>query len=169
MDLKAEKQFLEAYKKHTDALFRYCYFKTLNRDEAKDLLQDTFVKTWEYIRNGGEILNIKAFFYRTAHNLVIDLYRKKKTLSLDELYEGGFDIGAKETVKDLENQIDGARALKMLDQIPEAYREVIFMQYVDELSVTEISEILGESPNNISVKIHRGLEKMKKLYQNKDE
>ncbi len=166
MDSQKEAQFLDSYKEHTDSLFRYCYFKTLNRDEAKDMLQETFVKTWEYIRNGGEVVNMKAFLFRTAHNIVIDHYRKKKSVSLDDLFEQGFDRSTDtDTAQDLENQIDGAQALKLLDKIPDSYREVIFMQYVQGLSVKEIAEILGESPNNISVKIHRGLEKIKQIYK----
>ncbi|MFO0718883.1 MAG: RNA polymerase sigma factor [Candidatus Paceibacterota bacterium] len=169
MDSQREAQFLDSYREHTDALFRYCYFKTLNRDEAKDMLQETFVKTWEYIRNGGEVINMKAFLYRTAHNIVVDHYRKKKAVSLDNLFEEGFDVSNEnDTVQDLENKIDGAEAIKLLNQIPKAYRDVVYMQYVDGLGVKEIADILGESPNNISVKIHRGLEKIKKLYH-KDE
>lgn len=169
MDSQREAQFLDAYKEHTDALFRYCYFKTLNKEEAKDMLQETFVKTWDYLRNGGEVINMKAFLYRTAHNIVVDHYRKKKPVSLDNLFEEGFDTSNEnDTVQDLENKIDGKEALKLLDKIPKAYREVIYMQYVDGLGAKEIAEILGESPNNISVKIHRGLEKIKKIYH-KDE
>jgi RNA polymerase sigma-70 factor (ECF subfamily) len=106
---------------------------------------------------------MRAFLYRIAHNLVIDHYRKKKPVSLDDLSEQGFDPGV-DTTQQLENQIDGAQALKMLDRIPSAYRDVIFMHYVGELSVKEIAETLNESPNNVSVKIHRGLEKVRKLY-----
>jgi RNA polymerase sigma-70 factor (ECF subfamily) len=169
MDSTKEAQFLNSYKEHTGALFRYCYFKTLNKEEAKDMVQDVFIKTWEYIRNGGEVLNMKAFLYRTAHNIVIDHYRKKKPVSLDNLFEEGFDVSSEtDTVKDIENKIDGAEAIKLLNQIPKAYRDVIYMQYVDGLGVKEIADILGESPNNVSVKIHRGLEKIKKIYH-KDE
>ena len=165
MDSQKEAQFLDSYKEHTDALFRYCYFKTLNQDEAKDMLQETLIRTWDYLRNGGEIVNMKAFLFRTAHNIVIDHYRKKKSVSLDDLFEDGFDASNEnDTVQDLENKIDGAQAIKLLEKIPETYREVIYMQYVDGLGVKEIAEISGESPNNISVKIHRGLEKIKKIY-----
>ncbi len=170
MDSHKEAQFLNSYKDYTDALFRYCYFKTLNREESTDIVQETFIKTWEYIKGGGEINNMRAFLYRTAHNLVVDHYRKKKPTSLDIMFEKGFDtdIGM-ETVQDLHNKIDGAEALKLLNNIPETYRDILFMQYVDGLSVKEISEILGESPNNVSVKIHRGLEKIKKIYNKNDE
>ncbi|MSR71693.1 MAG: RNA polymerase sigma factor [Candidatus Taylorbacteria bacterium] len=170
MDHHKEAQFLDAYKEHTDALFRYCYFKTLNRDEAKDMLQDTFIKTWQYIQGGGEVLNIKAFLYRTAHNIVVDHYRKKKSVSLDELFEEGFDTSHDTpTVQDLENQIDGAEAMKLLDKIPKQYRDLIFMKYVEELSIKEIAEILDEPANNISVKIHRAIEKLKEIYNDREQ
>jgi len=166
MDSQKEAQFLGSYKEYTDPLFRYCYFKTLNKEEATDMVQETFIKTWDYIRKGGEVDNMKAFLYRTAHNIVIDHYRKKKSVSLDDLFEQGFDTDTgSDTALDLEHKIDGRQALALLEKIPETYREVIFMQYVEELSVKEIAEILGESPNNVSVKIHRGLEKIRNIYK----
>lgn len=130
------------------------------------MLQETFIKTWEYLQKGGEVVNMKAFLYRTAHNIVVDHYRKKKALSLDDLFEQGFDVDSgADVAKEQEVKIDGEAAFKLLDKIPEAYRDVIFMQYVDGLSVKEIAEVLGESANNVSVKIHRGLEKVRQLYK----
>lgn len=164
MEKVNEESFLASYKAYTDELYRYCYFKLLNKEEATDALAETFMKTWDYVRNGGTVGNMRAFLYRTAHNIIVDGFRKKKSLSLDKLFEDGFDTAndvneAQVTI----DKIDGAQAMKLLSKIPPQYAEVIMMQYVDELSVTEISEILGESPGNISIRIHRGLEKLKKM------
>jgi RNA polymerase sigma-70 factor, ECF subfamily len=155
--------FLEAYNSYSDAIFRYCYYKTSDRERAKDLVQDTFTKAWEYIAAGNEVGNIKAFLYRIANNLIIDGFRKKKSYSLDVLEEQGFDPGVDKTDQ-LFNQIDGAIALKLLTKIPDTYREVITMRFVEELSIKEIAEILKEKENNISVKLHRGLEKLREIF-----
>src|ERR1043165_1036473 len=82
-----EKEFLDAYKQHADAIFRHCYFRVYNKDLAEDLTQDTFIKTWKYISEGKEIKNIKAFLYKVAVNLIIDHSRKKTALVLDDLKE----------------------------------------------------------------------------------
>ncbi|TAK57721.1 RNA polymerase sigma factor [Patescibacteria group bacterium] len=160
-----QEQFLRAYEKHADALFRYCFFKVSDRETAKDLLQETFTRTWLYISQGGHIINIKSFLYRTLNNLIIDTYRKKKSQSLEELSEQGFDYSAEPNQRErVENHLDGTQAIKMIRQLPPKYREVLFMRYVQELSLKEISSITKMSVNSVSVQVHRAIEKVKKIF-----
>ena len=155
--------FIKAYDEHADALFRYCFFKIHDREKAKDILQETFTKTWGYIILGNEVANMKAFLYKTLNNLVIDDYRKKKTLSLDALEEDGFEARFEE-VGSLEDKIDGKKALSFLRQLPEPYREAVFMRFVNGLELSEIAMATGDSLNTVAVHIHRGLKKLKELY-----
>ena len=52
-----------------------------------------------------------------------------------------------------------------LQELPDAYREVLSLRYVDGLSPSEIGGIVGESENAVSVRIHRGLKKLKEMLQ----
>ena len=79
MESREEKLFLEAFDTHADSLFRHACFRLSDRERARDLVQDTFLKAWDYLRGGGEIQNIKSFLYRILHNLIIDEYRKKSS------------------------------------------------------------------------------------------
>jgi len=158
-----QQSFLTAYEEHSDALFRYCFFKLHDREKALDLLQDTFTKTWQYIESGKRVDNLKAFLYRTANNQIIDEYRRKKAVSLDAMQEEGFDPEFMEDSSYME-RLDGERALKLLKHIPEQYRDAIFMRYVEGLDLKEIAEMLGESENTISVRIHRGIRKLREIF-----
>jgi len=163
--MKANEQneeFLRAYDKLSDAIFRYCYFKTSKRDLALDLAQETFTKTWEYLREGNQVKNLKAFLYKVASNLIIDEARKRKVLSLDEITDHGFDYGIDEKEK-IEGIIDGKKAAEILKEIGEKYREVIMMRYLDELSVKEIAKITDQTENSVSVRLHRGLQKLNEI------
>ena len=164
MKREMEERFIKACQGDTDALFRYCYFKLSDREKAKDLVQETFMRTWNYIAQGREIENLRAFFYRTLTNLVIDEYRKKKTVSLDKLAEGGFDPEA-EDFMNAEDRLDGERALKLFEKIGKPYQDVLYLKYVEDLSNGEIAEIIKESENAVAVQIHRGLKKIKKLFE----
>lgn len=157
-----EQEFTKAYKEHSDALFRYCYVRVSDRELARDLLQNVCLKAWQYIQKGGVVTNMRAFLFTTAHNLVIDEYRKKKAVSLDALRDEGFDVGI-DTTDSVEGRIDGAKAIAFLSAIPKMYRDPIYMQYVEGLSIKEIADIVGESENNVSVRIHRGLQKLKSI------
>jgi len=163
-----QNQFLEAYNQYADAIFRHCYYKTSDREKSKDIMQDTFTKAWEYVSSGKEVENLRAFLYRIANNLIIDGFRKKKSVSLDDLQDEGFDPGVDKT-DEMINIMDGKLALGILDQLGEQYREVIVMRFVEELSVKEIAEVLNERENNISVRLHRGLEKLKEIFNHEQQ
>ncbi len=159
-----KRAFLAAYEEHADALYRYCYFKINDTEIARDLLQDTFAKTWNYIASGNTVSNMKAFLYRSINNEIIDEYRRKKHASLEVMAEeSGFDPVAPE-MSSHEELLDGKRVLTLLGHLPKLYRDAIFMRYVEELSLTEIAEILGESENTISVRVHRGIKKLRELF-----
>lgn len=150
----------QAYDEHSDAIFRYCSFKVSDREKALDLTQDVFVKVWQYLLAGNEVENMKALLYKIARNLIIDEYRKKKFDSLDTMSEAGFEpVDASQL--DTVSIVEAGLLIDRIKELPEAYSEVVFMRYVDDLSVKEIAEALGEQENNISVRIHRGLHKLK--------
>lgn len=160
-----QQQLLESYEELSDAIFRHCYFRVSNREVALDLMQDVFVRTWQYVRKGNDIEDVKAFVYKTANNIIIDYYRKKKSTSLEALTEREeaplqpHDRAHDQIVAEAELE----QVLKMLEQVEEPYRQAVTLRYVDGLSPKEIAEIIGESPNNVSVRVNRGLEKLQQL------
>lgn len=167
MNLEEQKaHYLEAYDAHADILFRHCYFKLSDREAALDVTQETFTRVWERILDNEEIKNMRAFLFRIANNLIIDRYRKKKTYSLDALRDDGFDI-ADESPR-LADMLDGKRALALVKTLESSYRDVIILRYVDDLSLSEIADILNLTENAISVRIHRGIKQLQALYARKE-
>lgn len=166
-----ERAYLEAYEAYNDALFRHALFRVSNRDRALELVQDTFLKVWDYLREGGEVDQYKAFLYRILNNLIIDEYRKKKSSSLDEILEN--DTGDMEarlssgSVRETEETYDEAAMLKEIrahiPDLPDTYRDVITMRYIDGLTPKEIASLMGISENVVSVRLHRGTHKLREL------
>ena len=74
-----DKEFLAAYDEYSDALFRHCMIRVRDRDVAKDIVQETFSRTWLYLSEGKKVEYIRAFLYRVANNLIVDGARKKKS------------------------------------------------------------------------------------------
>lgn len=161
----SEDQFLRWYNEYADVIFRHCAFRLSSREKAKDVTQEVFIRFWTYIREGKEVLNVKSFLYKIANNLIIDEYRRKETYSLDRLQEeSGFDIGFDDRGR-IESEDELRNLRKVIDTIPEQYREAFIMRHIDGLSIKEISKITGDSENIISVRVHRAIEKIKKLYE----
>ncbi|TSC69704.1 MAG: RNA polymerase sigma-70 factor, ECF subfamily [Parcubacteria group bacterium Gr01-1014_70] len=161
-----EKQLLDAYDSYADALFRHCYFRLYDREQAKDVVQDVYMRTWEYMRGDNTIGNIRAFLYRTANNLVIDRVRKHKTYSLDALKEKGFD--PEDTASEasrITDMVSGREVLQILHKLEDPYRAVVIMRFIDDLMPREIAAVLGETENTVSVRIHRALKKTKQLWE----
>jgi len=151
---------------HTDyekGLNARAFFKVSNHETGEDLVQQTFMKTWVYLVKGGKIEIMKAFLYHILNNLIVDEYRKRKTSSLDVLTEKGFEPSAVDSTN-IMNVLDGKAALLLIERLPDMYKKVMRMKYVQDLSLKEISLITGLSKNAIAVQIHRGIEKIKILY-----
>lgn len=163
-----EQTFIAAYEQYADAIFRHCFFRLSDREQAVDLMQETFTRAWEYLVRGNKADNLRALLYRTAGNLIIDAYRKKgrNNLSLNELREKGFEPadGRKNETQDI---VDANLLLRELDYLADDDREVIVMRYIDELSPPEIAALLGINENAVSVRLHRAKERLKKHLGNK--
>ncbi|MEI6494492.1 MAG: sigma-70 family RNA polymerase sigma factor [bacterium] len=121
------------------------------------------MKTWKYLVRGGKIEMMKAFLYHVLNNLIVDEYRKHKITSLDTMMEKGFEPGV-DNVNQLFNLLDGKRALSLIQNLPKKYQEVMRMRYVRDLSLKEIALIVGQSKNTVAVQLHRGLAKLKLIY-----
>lgn len=162
-ETKQREILTEAHFNFEKGLTRHAFNKTHNRALSDDLVQDCFLKTWNYLMKGGKIETMKAFLYHVLNNLVIDEYRKRKTISLDSLILKGVEPITPDSTRILDI-LDGKKALFLVNSLPETYQKVMRFRYVQGLSLKEISLITGQSQNTIAVQAHRGLEKLKKIY-----
>jgi len=158
--LQVEQLFEKAYTDYSNAIFRHCYFRVFDRERGKDLMQETFMRTWTYLCDDKTVDNMRAFLYRIANNLIIDYIRKKKESSLDALQEKGFEPGY-DAVAEMQRNVDESTIIANLGHLEKEYRDALVMRYIDGLTPAEIAEILGESANTISVRLHRGLKQLK--------
>jgi len=164
---KQEKQqrviLKSAHKDFSKKLNSYAFFRVNNSVISEDLVQDTFKKTWSYLVKGGKIEIMKSFLYHILKNLIIDEYRKRKPVSLDYLMEKGFEP-SEDNSERLTNILDGKRAILLISLLPEKYQKIMRMRYVQDLSLKEMSIITGQSRKTLAVQVHRGLEKLRKIY-----
>lgn len=169
-----ENRFLQAFEDYGDALFRHAKLRISDREKARDLVHDTYTKVWSYVRDGHEIDNFRPFLYKVLNNLIVDEYRKRKETSLDAILEqdgvdeGMFDELSENTLESLAATIDGRKAFDQLERLPDEYREVIILRFVDELGPKEISELIEETENVVSVRIHRGLKMLRAVIEREE-
>jgi RNA polymerase sigma-70 factor (ECF subfamily) len=153
-----EQQFLAAYDQYADALYRHCVFRVYDAAKAEDLVQETFMKTWQYMASGKQVENLRAFLYRVANNAIIDYVRKRKEDSLDAILadQPALEPG-RDTNKDTEQRMLVEYVLVKVKELPDDARDVLLLRFVDDLEPREIALILGISANNVSVRLNRAL------------
>ena len=152
-----------AHKDYSPNLNSYASFKVSDKEAGEDLVQDTFMKTWNYLVKGGKIDAMKSFLYHVLNNLIVDTYRKHKTVSLDVMIDNGYEPPASDSSR-LFDILDGKKAILLISRLPAAYQKVMRMRFLQGLSLKEMSLITGKTRNNMAVQVHRGLEKLKILY-----
>lgn len=171
----SKQDFTDAFELYSDELFRHCLLRLSDRERALELTQEAFLRAWEYAQN-EEIREFRPFLYRTLRHLIIDEYRKHKTVSLEGMVEAqeNPDLEALlppdegNTLEAAMSRFDGAQALAFIKELPDTYREVLLFRFVDGFSPKEIAEYISESENVVSVRIHRGLKKLRALLEAKD-
>ncbi len=171
MDQSHERAYLEAFDEHADALFRHASFRVKSRERATDLVQDAFIKSWDYIQEGGDVKHWKSFLYRVLNNLIIDEYRRTREESLDALLDEGpvaenpllATGGRSETEERLDDELLMGRIRTQIEKLPESYRTAITLRYIDGFSPKEVAELLNISENVASVRIHRALARLREL------
>ena len=80
-----KKRFSDIYNQESDALFRFCMLRVSDREKALDITQEAFTRLWSSISSGKSIENPRALVFVIARNLIIDWYRRTKSISLESL------------------------------------------------------------------------------------
>jgi RNA polymerase sigma-70 factor (ECF subfamily) len=157
--------FEKLYDTYSDAIFRHLYLRLGDRERAKELTQDVFMRAWQQVASGVTIEHEKAWLYRSAHNAFVNEIRTdKRRESLDTMIEeSGYDI--RDEGSDTSVFTEQRELLQYLNQLKDSYRTVLVMRYIDDLPVTEIASTLEESETNISMRLKRALQKLRKLYE----
>ncbi|HWJ79025.1 MAG TPA: RNA polymerase sigma factor SigW [Niallia sp.] len=167
-DQNAFGDIIEIYK---DKVFQICYRMLGNRHEAEDIAQEAFIRAYVNIQRFNIELKFSTWLYRIATNLCIDRIRKKKPDYYLDAEVPGTDglnmysqIAAEgrlpeDDVESLELQ---AMIQLEISKLPEKYRSVIVLKYIEELSLNEISEILELPLGTVKTRIHRGREALRK-------
>lgn len=146
--------FDELFRMHHSALCGYAYKIVLDRDEAKEVAQQCFVALWERRAQAGEILSVKSFLFRSAHNMCLNRFKHQKIKEryasdeeyfLQSCYVSEFDNTYHE---DLHHQIKTA-----VEDLPEKNREVFKLRYFRGFDTQEVSEELGISPRTVETHI----------------
>lgn len=136
-----------------DKIYRYCYFKMYDDQIAQDITQETFLRFCKQGLNLGSDKEL-PYLYTIAKNLCIDHFRKRTVESLEEITE--------EVIDDPTEDLISILTLRMtISKLPEDEQELIFLRYVNEVSITTICKITGLSRFAVYRKLSKSLKWLK--------
>jgi RNA polymerase sigma-70 factor (ECF subfamily) len=167
-DKNAFGDIIELYK---DKVFQICYRMLGNRHEAEDVAQEAFIRAYVNIHRYNMEYKFSTWLYRIATNLCIDRIRKRKPdYYLDAEVPGTDGLNMYSQIpsegklpeEDVESMELQAMIQREISKLPEKYRAVIVLKYIEELSLNEISEILELPLGTVKTRIHRGREALRK-------
>lgn len=140
------------FEEQYDKIYRYCYMKLGNRQTAEDITQETFLRFLEN-ENYKDMGKRLAYLYTIARNLCMDYFRKPQAIPFDE------EIPVESDEEGIVSLFDLKRAVSGLE---EWEQELLFLRFVNEVPVSGIGKITGQSRFCVHRRINRILAKLKK-------
>lgn len=162
--------FAEIVEIYSNSIYQLGYRMLGNRHEAEDIAQEAFIRAYVNIKSFNQDLKFSTWLFRIATNLCIDRIRKKKPDYYLDAEVSGTDgltmysqLASNSPLpeKELESLELQDSVQKEILKLPEKYRSVIVLKYIEELSLNEISEILDLPLGTVKTRIHRGREALR--------
>ncbi|WP_420481832.1 RNA polymerase sigma factor SigW [Cohnella zeiphila] len=171
-DQRAFAEIVDLYK---DKLYHLAYRMMNNRQEAEDVVQESFLRVYKHLDRYDENQKFSTWIYRIATNLCIDRLRKRRPVySLDaETDHEGLDgyamLPSDERTPESEVILSETQRLirDAIETLPVKYKSVMILRYLQDLSLQEISDVLDLPVTTIKTRVHRGREFMRKKLENK--
>ncbi len=164
---------LERYK---DKLYYYIYFIVRSREVAEDIFQETFVKAIVTLQQGRYQPDGKfaAWITRIAHNLVIDQFRQERSENVVSNDETEVDLLNNMSLSEgtIEAHMVNTQVLKdvrrLVDELPDCQREVVFMRYYQNMSFKDIADCTGVSINTALGRMRYAILNMRRIAAEKN-
>jgi RNA polymerase sigma-70 factor (ECF subfamily) len=157
---------------HLDALHRTALRMTRNENEAEDLVQETFLKAYRFWDKFEEGSNCRAWLFKIMTNIFINNYRaKSRTPQVVDLQDvdDDFLFGQLSALGPSENpeqhffaKVFDDDVKKAIEELPEDFRLVVVLSFLDGFSYEEIAEIAGLQIGTVKSRLHRGRKLLQK-------
>ena len=167
--------FAELYSAYFTPLYRYLYFRVQDKADADDLTQEVFLKAYASFKNFLPMVNTTdtvpsantaksplPYFYTIARNRLIDHYRKKKSVTLeDEVMQAIPDTTDSLEEAAAKNQ-EYEHIRKRITELPPDQQDALVLRFINGLSTEEVAKVLGKKEDAVRQLQSRGLRALKK-------
>lgn len=156
-------QYNECVEKYADGLFRFVFSGLRTREEAEDVVQESFARVWEKLRQ-IEFGTAKSYLFTTAYHLMIDETRRRQRITPIDQCQITEQGRLTNTCPDVSQILEKAMAT-----LPEIQRTVVMLRDYEGYSYQEIGDITKLSESQVKVYIFRARNALKKQLKSIDE
>lgn len=153
-----EQDFAQIIRKNKGTIYTVCYMFSKNEDEVADLFQEILINLWNGFKNFRGESTPSTWIYRVSLNTCISLNRKKK--------RRGDSVPLEMDINLFDNSGEDIKQIQMLHQrISQLgpFDRAIILLWLENMSYDEIGAIVGISAKNVSVRLFRIKEQLKKM------
>jgi len=172
-DIKKQREFEVTAMEHTDALYRTALRMTKNVKDAEDLVQETLLKAYRFFDRFEKGTNIKAWLFKIMMNIFINEYRQKSKKPTPMSYDDVDDNYLYHQLKFhktegrdpedlLFSRIFDDDVKKAIEELPDDFRIVVVLAFLEEFSYQEIAEIANLQLGTVKSRLHRGRKLLQK-------
>jgi RNA polymerase sigma-70 factor (ECF subfamily) len=153
--------FARLYRRHYDAVFRYCVHRLFDRATAEDVTSTVFLSVVEnFGRFRGSEQQFRNWLYKIATNAVNNHLRK--AARRDDLLRCACEKAGVQGA-DCEESSERLAFLKQaMFELKPRYQTIITLRFFENLKLTEIAEVLGSSPGTVRSQLARALTRLRK-------
>ena len=153
--------FERVYDAHVVGIYRFVYARVGNHPDAEDLTAQVFVRAVEQLDTDRAPGQVASWLYRVAQNATADYWRafyRLPVIGADHVAPGWEPVDEAATRQPTEPN-DGAadRVRALLHRLPESYRRVLELRFLERLTVAETAHAMGISNGNARVLQYRAL------------
>jgi RNA polymerase sigma-70 factor, ECF subfamily len=166
--LKNSDNYAQIIERYQTPLLRYIQrISNISRADAEDLLQNIFLKAYENLNDFDLKLKFSSWIYRIAHNEVISNWRRKSArpqeINLEDSAATNLFYSACEITNQINTKMLGKKINEILTKIPDKYRAILVLRFIEEKSYAEIGDILCKPGGTIATLINRAKKHFKKV------
>ena len=161
-------EFQQFYHEKVKPIYRYVYSKVGNREDAEDLTSEIFLKAARSLNQEFSPQSMQNWLYLIARTTVAEYWRvhyREPSTSLDELLEDGWEGPAEEEEPAAISSGSADRVQRLLQALPEHYREVLTCRFLLKLSLKATALRMGLTVANVKVLQFRALKRAAHLEQ----
>ena len=173
LTLKNQDYYLCLMKRYEAKLLNYILkISNINKEDAEDILQEVFIKAYQNLNDFDLNFKFSNWIYSIAHNATISAFRKKKVRPQTVSWEDKDLNNILESTLDVENtslqKLTYKQILKIINQLPLKYKDVLILKFVEGKDYQEISDILHKPMGTIATLINRAKKSLKQELKKED-